>query len=73
MKKEYIQPIIIEVLVELSCMMAGTTEKYETDGEGAGAGEGGPPSGLGGPSAKGNGSLWDEAPFSNDVISDEEE
>lgn len=73
MKKEYIQPIVTEVLVEPSYMMADSAEGYNTGGEGAGSGTSGPPSGPGGMGAKeSGGALWEEDAFSNDVFSENE-
>lgn len=73
MKKEYIQPIVTEVLVEPSYMMADSAEGYNTGGEGAGSGTSGPPSGPGGMGAKESGLLWEEDAFSHDVFSEDED
>lgn len=74
MKKEYIQPIVTEVFVEPSCLMADSGEGYNTSGDGAGSGSDGPPSGPGGMGAKESGSaLWEEDAFSNDVFSEDED
>mgnify|MGYP006873007831 CR=1 FL=1 len=73
MKKEYIQPIVTELLVDPSSMMAGSSEGYGTAGQGAGGGEGGPPSGGGMGAKEGGSALWEEDAFSNDVFSDDED